>query len=171
LRKLTIKKSLLLVVFVGLLLLLLVSYSWLTLSVGQIKQNLAALQKVSEFQTYQNDVFAFSLRYPKSWVLETQGSSKNPTIIFSDPQNPSEELMVIVSEPRFEGVVRDSFTTGKEAEEPITVDGVSGKHLRIQNEAVPEDLVLVKTKTHLFSILGTTSRFSEILKSFKFVKN
>jgi len=125
-------------------------------------------QVISDWRSYENSAYGYSLQYPGTWAIEPNHDSS--TVIFSSIDT-NEEFSVSIAAPEVESVIRDAIDIKKE--DTLNIDGREGKlfHLNDDDTGLSQKIIIVQDGEKLYYISVYFTQYEKMLSSFKFSAN
>lgn len=115
-------------------------------------------------RTYTDRQMGFTVKYPGNWILERDSGGN---VIFENPENTEEAIIVASASLDMEGIIRHSIEVEQETD--VEHDGYEVSIIKATSikDGTNLDVALVKTSKKLFYISGHSPSFVSFVNNFK----
>jgi hypothetical protein len=126
--------------------------------------NLSVFAELKTKRTYVDVKSGFSVRYPRDWQIEKDGSGN---VVFENPANLQESLSVTSATLDTEGIIRHSISVKTEkdiAKENLKIALIKAGSTKDGSDI---DIAIIKTSKKLFYISGHSNLLETFARNFK----
>ncbi len=122
----------------------------------------------STWKTFRSESLGLKVSYPSSWQIEMEKEIPE-MVTLENPKNFNENLVMVVTEPKFEETIRSALNIVREQE--IVIDGYPGSWLKGEDlkDYATHNVVLLQKDGRLYYFAGYARSFEKIVGGIKFL--